>query len=261
MRQLFPTVAAAQLISASTADSYTDRVLAEQGYDDIAGGLVDPGAFAGIASDGRPLDSLLFHPVISTKATLATGAPLDTALKVGANALTNIVATQIADAGRIADAVAVAARPNVGFVRMINPPACSRCAVLAGRFYRFNRGFPRHPRCDCVHIPSLEATSDDLRLDTDRYFASLPRAEQDRLFTPAGAEAIRAGSDIGQVVNARRGMYQANGHTFTREGSTRRGSAGKRLRGTKRLMPESIFAEARDRDHAIELLKRHGYLN
>lgn len=37
------------------------------------------------------------------------------------------------------------------------------------------------------------------------YFESLDRAEQDKIFTKAGAQAIRDRADINQVVNARRG--------------------------------------------------------
>src|SRR5690606_23965723 len=33
------------------------------------------------------------------------------------------------------------------YVRMLTPPSCSRCTVLAGRWYRKNAGFARHPGC------------------------------------------------------------------------------------------------------------------
>ncbi|MEU1240053.1 hypothetical protein ABZ388_06810 [Micromonospora parva] len=102
-----------------------------------------------------------------------------------------------------------------------------------------------------MHIPAREDTADDLRTDPRRYFDSLSAAEQDRLFTPAGAEAIREGADIGQVVNARRGVYEAGGRQFTRT------NAGKR----PRLMPEQILREANgDRAEAVRLLKLHRYL-
>ena len=103
-----------------------------------------------------------------------------------------------------------------------------------------------------MHIPSREDTADDLRTDPKAYFASLSPAEQDRLFTLAGAEAIRSGADIGQVVNARRGLYTAGGRQFTRT------NAGKR----PRLMPEGILREAAgNRDEAVRLLKLHRYLH
>jgi hypothetical protein len=109
----------------------------------------------------------------------------------------------------------------------------------------------RHPRCDCQHIPAREDMAGDLRTDPGAYFRSLPEKEQDRLFTADGAQAIRHGADVSQVVNARRGMYTAAGHSFTRTGA-RRGP---------RLMPEQIYLEARgNRAEAIRLLRFHGYL-
>lgn len=147
-----------------------------------------------------------------------------------------------------------------------------------------------------------------MRTDPKAYFRSLSRAEQDRAFTAAGAEAIRLGADIGQVVNARRG---ARGLTtagarvtgdearmlrggrdrgrleavdvygrqlfITSEGVTTRGVAGVRLGAkqtgakadgaryrsakTPRLMPESVLQIAgNDRDEAVRLLKRFGYI-
>lgn len=244
------------------ATRYVPAVLDELGIDGSAVADVDPHAFAGIASDGRPLDSLLYEPVIRTKEQLAAGASLAEAAISGRSQLEMIFQTQLADAGRGAAHVGMVARPAVTrYVRMLNTPSCSRCAILAGRVYRLQTAFARHPRCDCRHIPTTENIAKDLTTDTDAYFKSLNRSEQDRIFTKAGGEAIRSGADIGQVVNARRGMYSADGRLLTREGTTRRGSAGKRLKGRQRLMPETIYSEARDREHAIELLRQHGYLS
>lgn len=135
--------------------------------------------------------------------------------------------------------------------------------------------------CDCIHIPAREDSANDLMTNPRRFFESLPAAEQDRVFTRAGAEAIRNGADIGQVVNARRGMQTASVFgrdvLVTTEGTTVRGQAGRRLGAREegrrrdgaryrsatriRLMPEQILAEAAgNRDEAIRLLKVHGYL-
>src|SRR5690606_25895161 len=127
------------------------------------------------------------------------------------------------DVARQSEAVAIAARPAVtGYVRMVNPPSCSRCAVLAGRFYRWNDGFQRHPRCDCRHVPTTEANAGDIVTAPRDYFDSLDAAEQDRIFTQAGAEAIRLGADPAQVVNARRGMAYAQDEVVTYSGMRRR---------------------------------------
>jgi len=88
-------------------------------------------------------------------------------------------------------------------------------------------------------------------------------------FTVAGAQAIRDGADIFQVVNARRGMSTVT--TFgrqlstTTEGVTRRGFAGQRMRAAGvsspvRLTPQAIYELASDRAEAIRLLYRFGYL-
>ena len=177
------------------------------------------------------------------------------------------VQTILADARRAATSVAITARPSVsGYVRMLNPPSCSRCAVLAGRWYRWNEGFERHPRCDCLHIPAEEADATDLRVNPALYFESLDERDQERIFTVAGARAVRDGADIGQVVNARRGMRTAQlfGQDLlvTTEGTTRRGGASRARTGRKgpRLMPESIYSVATDRADAIRLLRVNGYL-
>src|SRR5665647_1979159 len=116
-----------------------------------------------------------------------------------------------------------------GFSIRMYPPTCSRCVVLAGKWYRKNQGFARHPGCDCRHIPSSESVAGDLTVSPQAYFDSLSKAEQDRIFTNAGAEAIRNDANIGQVVNARRGMRtaQIGGRDvlITTEGTTRRGVA------------------------------------
>jgi hypothetical protein len=138
-----------------------------------------------------------------------------------------------------------------GYVRMIVGKTCSRCLILAGRRYQWNAGFRRHPRCDCRHVPVAEDVPGDVQTDPDAYFRSLSRAEQDDLLGKDGAEAARAGADLAQVVNARRGMYTADGRQYTREAASRQ---------RRRLMPEQIFREAKDRDDAIRLLRLHRYI-
>ncbi len=301
-------VGAAQLLAASEADGYVAAALAEQGLEVDADGVLIPSALAGVASDGRDLGTLLAEPAVTSLTRLARGADLASALTAGGVQLDMIVRTQVADAGRVADGVATVVRPRAGYVRMLSLPSCSRCIVLAGRYYEFNAGFDRHPRCDCVHIPCSEDRGDDLRTDPKQAFRSMSAADQDRVFTKAGAEAIRLGADIGQVVNARRGaagLTPAGARItdeearllrggkdvgrlattriygqdvfITTEGTTTRGVAGNLLgaretltkastdryrRASKvRLMPESILAAANgDRDMAVKLLKRFGYL-
>jgi hypothetical protein len=271
LSRLLYTVSGIQLLSASSADRYVSGTLTAQGIDATADATVDPRGFAGVASDGRDLAGLLYEPVIATKTAIKSGADTGRAMTVGLTSLDMIVRTQIADAGRTAVGTSLVARPAVeGYVRMVVGRTCSRCIVLAGKFYRWNAGFDRHPRCDCIHIPSREDHSDDIRTDPDKLFASLSRKEQDKVFTKAGAQAIRDGADISQVVNVRAkgaGLSTAGGLKVTTIGGTHRGLAGQRLGAVRRgpakarLMPESIYKEAAgDRDRALELLYRNGYL-
>lgn len=271
-------ITAAQVLAASRADPYATAVLTELGIDATATARIRPVSFAGTASDGRPLGTLLDSPVIAARQAIAGGADLGTALERGRYSLARIGASQVQDAGRVAVGTAIAARPTVTrWVRMLNPPSCSRCAVLAGRVYAWNRGFARHPQCDCVHIPSTESIAGDLTTDPRGYFDSLAEADQDRYFTAAGAEAIRGGADVGQVVNARRGMYTTvDGQRATSEGVTRRGVFGAReihagagtatgagrytATTTVRLMPEAILEQAGSRSEAVDLLRRYGFL-
>ncbi len=192
--------------------------------------------------------------------------------------LETVAATMVIDAARAAESAATVAHPEVpGFVRMLNPPSCSRCVVQAGRYFRWNAGFLRHPLCDCRHIPASEAIAGDLTVNPASYFESLSPADQDRTFTIAGARAIRDGADIGQVVNARRGMERAQVYgrdaIITREGITRRGAygrsrgafekqRGRRFQGSRhvRLMPESIYEIAEDREDALRLLRLNRYI-
>ena len=214
-----------------------------------------------------------------------------------------ITHTMVIDAARAAEVSGAAVYPQAqGWVRMLNLPSCSRCVVLAGRFYRWSEGFERHPLCDCRHIPSAESDSGDMRVNASKYFDSLPTAadlaeqhpdltvrmrreaglvSQEDVFTNAGAEAIRHGADINQVVNARRGMRTAQiggrDALLTSEGVTRRGVAYRTLtqgqatdvRGTgeryfsasrPRVMPETLLAAATDRDDAVRLLKLNGFI-
>lgn len=251
--RLLLAITLAQRVAAAEADTYLNEVLDEQGIDPAATGSLDAGALAGVASDGRPLESLLAQPGITALTAIGAGQGVDRAMTAGGFLAGLIGHTQVADAGRVADQVALASRPQVGgYVRMLVGSTCGRCVILAGRRYQWNAGFRRHPKCDCVHIPTAESDPDDLRVNPRKLFESMSAAEQDKAFTKAGAEAIRAGADMNQIVNARRGMYTAaDGRRYTTAGGGRR----------PRLLPEQIFIEAKgDRDEALRLLKLHGYI-
>lgn len=293
-------LAGGQIAATNEANAYIPNVLDELGIDPD-GPSVPRTAFVGVAGDGRQVETLLEQSVtVSGLAyTRLGGNNASQALTSGEQWLTMAVGTVLSDTSRASESANIAARRQVsGYVRMLNAPSCSRCAILAGQFYRWNAGFERHPRCDCRHIPSSEALAGDLTTSSDAYFESLPTSaqlderypdltremrreagiySQEDIFTRAGAQAIRDGADIGQVVNARRGMERAQVYgrdvVMTREGITRRGRYGlargefEKQRGRRyeasrhvRLMPESIYEIAENRTEAIRLLRLNGYI-
>lgn len=253
-----------QVLAATYSDAYLNDVLEAQGADVDAEGRVNPQAFADLTDGGGSwLQKLVFAPN-SVRPT--QGADWSKFTFVA----NSIVKTGIGDTARAGVQSGMQARPAVtGYVRMLRGTSCARCAILAGRHYRSAVAFNRHPRCDCVHVPSAEDVDADWSTDPGAYFRSLSTEDQDRLFTKAGAEAIRMGADMGQVVNARQGITvaQAYGETVqaTTVGTTRRGLAGQRLQGRiPRLLPDEIFLQAErlgwDRAEVLRQLKRFAYV-
>lgn len=277
--RLTSTVAAVQLLAARDADPYLAAVLREENARADAEGRVRPEAFAGVAGDGRPVESLLYEPIVAAKVAIGDGATTTQAMTSARASLLTMVATAVQDAGRAAVSTATTARPRVtGYVRMLNLPSCSRCVVLAGKHYKWNEGFQRHPRCDCRHIPASEDVAGDLRTDA---LEAIKSGQVTGLSKADTTAIVEDGADVSQVINAHRGMSTAQVFgqrlKITSEGTTRRGLAGVRLgarnadavklpgqryrRATApRLMPESIYRIAKDRDDAIRLLKRNGFL-
>lgn len=289
--RIIETVTAGQEAAAATADAYVASVLVEQGIDASSPTTLDLRAFVGVAGDGREVASALYGGVIRAAkaqyrpaiAALPQAAGFDAALAEAEEWMEQLLATLMADTVRATEVVAIAQRPWLdGYVRMLDPKnPCSRCVILAGKFYLHNDGFDRHPACRCVHIPAMENDSESILTNPNKYFDSLSPADQDRVFTSAGAEAVRLGADIGQVVNARRGMSTAQQNPrgwipkgrmeavrmfgrdvfVTTEGVTKRGVYGKtRSKKPVRLMPESILSIATDREDAIRLLRLYGFL-
>ena len=138
-----------------------------------------------------------------------------------------LVASLVQQVGRSAEGVAITTRPRVGWVRMLTPPSCSRCAILGGRFYRWSDGFQRHPGCDCIHLPTTQDDASGFLTDPgalaeEGLVTGLSKAEM---------QAVRDGADMNQIVNSHRGgltTVEFAGHriTTTTEGTTRRGVFG-----------------------------------
>lgn len=258
--QIVRTIALGQRSAALAADPYLDALGVAQGA--AVGELrVVPDRLAGVASDGRSLEGLVQQSLILAQRQMAQGRSPAAAHAAGRVHLTVISRTQVADAARVAAQVATVARPwATRYVRVVGAGACSRCVVLAGKvFYRYNP-FERHPGCLCMTVPMAGkhavapfAQPTDIMTDPMVYFDSLTEADQDRIFTKAGAEAIRLGADMSRVVNSRSGMTAA-GTTTVRVG---------RRRGPQqvRLMPEEIIRQAAgSTSHTLRLLAQNGYL-
>ncbi|MET9467782.1 hypothetical protein ABZY44_23865 [Streptomyces sp. NPDC006544] len=297
---------AGQAEAAAHSDAYVGAVIAADGLTSQPEGKLAPTAFAGVAADGRPLKSLAYESVLEARWLLEeVGQAEVDAMIGGLEKLLRAVSTEVADAGRTATGASIAGNRTIqGYIRIATSPCCARCAILTGKEFGWNAGFQRHPRCDCVHMPATLIARSSLRrghlqreemfpttsrggprgiVDADKYFQSLSHAEQNRIFTKAGAQAIRDGASMSSVVNARRGMYTASAYgrsvRATRDSATRRGvwfqnerrraierglvpSSGRGFRLTSpRLRPEEIYRlAAGDRSQAIAMLHRFGYM-
>lgn len=251
------TVAASSLVASAGA-------LETQGSWEAPGGFLNPRAFAGATADGGSIEALLYEPAITTKELIRGGRAVVPSLEQAGRQLSLLLISTLADVARSAASIQTVLRPNTGYVRIVHGDACDRCLILAGRFYRWNAGFMRHPRCQCSHVSAhlsgSEAKARGMFEDPYEAFDSMTDVEQDAVFGAANAKALREGADIFQVVNSKRGMTP-NG-LFTTEGATRRGYAGQRLKpGQRRATPELIYRWAgNDRTKAQALLKEHGYI-
>ena len=261
---LTAATAQAQREVASSALVMSAGVLEDQGSWAAPRGFLNPDSLAGFAPDGRDLDTLFYSPAIKAKSNIKNGLGAVPALRKAESDLMMLMMSVIADTARQAQSVMTAVRPGTGYVRVAHGGACDRCLILAGRFYRWNQGFLRHPQCDCQHVAahmsSDAAKARGMYEDPYEAFNNLSEVEQDRAFGRARAQAIRDGADISQVVNSRRGMTP-NG-LFTTEGTSKRGYASRGLKpGQRRATPELIYQWAdgsKERAHA--LLVEHGYI-
>jgi len=252
---------AAQLAAATEGSRYVSKVLAETRQVDLPVGDVVPAAFAGVAASGLALEEVTYNSVLRTKHRIKEGDTVANALKAGGSYLSMVALSEIADAGRNAAAAGMSARPSVaGYVRMLNTPSCPRCVILAGKWFRWNAGFQRHPGCDCRHIPSAENIAGDFTTDPYEYFKNISTEDQNKLFRPHGvsreraadigrsnARAIRDGADIYRVENIRlRGLGTA-------KSNARYGTPSK-------FTVDDIYAQAGTRTRAIAWMRDEGYI-
>ena len=194
----------AQLAAAQAASVYVPEVLGQQGIEDAPEARVRPSAFAGVASDGRSLSGLLEGAVVNAKRAMTRGMDGGDALANGQRWLETALRTAVTDAARDATAAEIVARPQTAWVRMVNPPCCSRCAVLAGRIYKWNDGFDRHPQCDCLHIPTTVANADS-------YLSNPAELARRGLITDLSQnqrKRLDDGADLNKVLNESRDRWR-----------------------------------------------------
>jgi hypothetical protein len=259
--EIVSTVSAYQMASA------TASVNTVASFAGSSAPLTNPALFAGVSSFGFPL----YEPIV---ATIDQFAPAPTEA-LPANwwedaqafmaSVEQLIASEVADAGRTASQAEFVARPDwTNYVRVLNPPSCKRCVPLAGRIYRDLDHFQRHPGCDCVMVPV-----EDWESAHDEGYAFSAREAFDKGFirdlTISETQAINDGADIHKVINSSRGLISPTvfGHKVkaTTEGTTKR-AAWRKANPSRlvRLRPESIYRMADDREDAIRLLRLYGYL-
>lgn len=134
--------------AAVSATQYTPALLAETKQVAPASGALNPAAFLSSAPDGRSMSTLLDEAPIKARIAVSRGLGAADALDLAGSWLTGMLLTVMADTRRAVVGADIVQRPAIsGYTRMLNPPSCSRCAILAGKWFRWNQGFLRHPRC------------------------------------------------------------------------------------------------------------------
>lgn len=237
--RLIAAVLAAQLGAATDGVQSVPAAFRELGYDAKPMARVSPEGFVGTTADGRDMASLVRY---------ADQVADQGGERAARNWLRVAVHSELVDVVRAASSVAIASTPGAGWVRMVNPPCCQDCAILAGRFYRWSQGFQRHKLCDCIHRPSYQSEP------RASYATSVP-VSQIKDLTQSQRRALDEGADLHRVVNAYRGEVPGRRHRMQTTGEL--GSVA----GMRRLTPEGIYRIAGgSREVAVKLLRANGYL-
>lgn len=214
---------AAQTVSAELADPY---LAASTGTAAGVVAAVAADGFAGWADGALTVTDLLGLAAGNASARVQAGADPGNAVRATRADLAKYVVTTSLDAGRLSTTTAMVTRPAItGYYRMLVGTSCPRCAILAGRFYKLNEGFERHPNCNCVHRPA-EHAGDGSAFDARK---AIERGDVTRLSEADRRAIVEFGADPSQVVNAKAGMYKAGGRKFTTTGTTRTSIGGARI--------------------------------
>lgn len=252
-------VGALQVGAAREASAYVPAVLAEQGTAAAPVATVEPLGFAR-GSSGLPLADVAATVPAMVKRSIGQGAER-VALSRGLSLMEGITETLIADAFRLATAAEMTVRPDVTtWTRVLNPPSCGRCAVLAGKVFRWDASFPRHPRCDCKALPSTVVAPEGSRLvDPRAYFDSLSPAEQDTRFGKGVAQRIRDGDNLEAAVNSSRDRWRSRLRDERIKQLESDDGAAEANQPAETFM-ERLIESARNRDSAVQALADNGYV-
>jgi hypothetical protein len=197
------TVATAQIASAAGSNAGTSAHFpADDGFPEPS-----PAAFTGVDASGRDLTGLLYGAVTTAKTLIGSGAGLQGALDWGGGTSSAMTQTATADTAGPRTSRQRWDGSYTHYVRVV-----SGGCVLALRDPRRDlllpSGVQTASRCRCTAMPVDRGRTLPQPASTrppSDYFSTLTTGEQDRIFTKAGAEAIRAGADPVAVVSARRG--------------------------------------------------------
>lgn len=247
----------------------------------------DPWQWVGVNGNGYNTIEVMYEPIIEAKTAIKHGMRVEHALmRIETGMLTRArtcltdtqhSASMVTAKGRYADA-----RP----VRVLNPPSCGRCVILAGTS---NVG-ERHPNCDCTMAWSHDLPENAYASPSSWLNELVENNDMDALARVLGSRAnARAwldGADLNQLVNAyrrkgsvTRAQFYSRKIKYTTEGTTRRGAAAYRLISAgyangfikhggryekidrPRLMPETIYeiCDRQGRDPK-QMLRNYGWI-
>lgn len=244
-------------------------VMAETGQYSAPEALVDSRAFSKFSSGGVLLDEWVDRPAIRALEFIKEGVGADEALDRVGSLFSSSVATNLADVIRQAQQADIATRKHMGFIRCCNADACKWCIVLSGKIYRYNTGFERHMNCHCYHLPvNLDDVGSvmDIAPSPIELFNRMSESEQNKTFGMTGAKSIRAGADIGQIVNSKLDSTRITKSSrsyfalqLKDKGFTLPSDKDKSRKPFRRLTVDECWASG-SRKEAIQRLKDNGYI-
>lgn len=244
-------------------------VMAETGQYSAPEALVDSHAFSKYSAGGVPLNEWVDRPAIRTLELIKEGVGSEEALERVGGLFSSSIATNLADVIRQAQQADITTRRHMGYIRCCNADACKWCIVLSGKIYRYNTGFERHMNCHCYHLPvNLDDVGSvmDIAPTPMEMFNRLSEEEQNKRFGILGAKSIRAGADIGQIVNSKLDKTRVTRSSrsyfalqLKDRGFTLPSAKSRSREPFRRLTVEECWS-ARSREEAIQRLKNNGYI-